>query len=49
MNEKFIESLTKEELNDISKQMEKKYICKIYTKDGFKGIGFFCIIDLDNY
>ena len=40
MNEKFIESITKKELNEISKQMEKN-ICKIYTKDGFKGTGFF--------
>ena len=46
MNEKFIESITKKELNEISKQMEKN-ICKIYTKDGFKGTGFFCFIDLD--
>ena len=50
MNEKFIENcitpIEKSDLNEISKQMEK-HICKIYTKDGFKGVGFFCFIDLD--
>ena len=44
--ENYIIPIKKKELNEISKQMEK-YICKIYTKDGDKGTGFFCFINLD--
>ena len=46
-NEKYPKIVSIESTKMILEQM-KKSICKIYTKDGKKGTGFFCKIKYDN-